>query len=74
MSLLWWVLKAFISFWLTERKGNQSEKVSIKWKPSKSSLFKKLKKERTLFKQMLMSIIKLLIFNHCLGIRRDIAI
>jgi len=39
-----------MSFWLTERKENQSEKVFIKQKPSENSLFKESKKGITLFR------------------------
>jgi len=39
-----------ISFWLNERKENQSEKVFIKQKPSENSLFKESKEGITSFR------------------------
>jgi len=63
-----------VSLQLTEIKEKQSGKVSTKWKPSESSMLRELKEGRTLFKQLLMSIIELLIFTCCLGIKRDVVI
>ena len=45
------------------RESNWFEKVSIKWKFGESSLFRKSKEERTSFRQLLMSIIGLLILS-----------
>ena len=39
-----------------------------------SSLFRESKEERSSFKQLLISIIGLLIFVYCLGMRKDVAI
>jgi len=63
-----------MSLQLTDVKEKQSEKVSTNLKPDESLMFKESKEERTLFKQLLMSIIGLLIFACCFSIRRDVTI
>jgi len=56
------------------RESNWFEKVSIKWKFGESSLFRKSQEERTLFRQLLISIIGLLIFVYYLCMIKDVAI
>ena len=68
LSLLQWAIFASVSFWLTKWKEKQLEKVSTRWKPRESSIFK-LSKEEILFKQLLESTTGLLIFNYCLEVR-----
>ena len=63
-----------MSLQLTDVKEKQSEKVSTNLKPDESLMFKESKEERTSFKQLLMSIIRLLIFACCFSIRRDVTI
>ena len=54
-------------------KRKQSEKVSARQKPEENSLFKLLKEEKSLFKQLLVFTIGPLIFKHCLRVRWTIA-
>jgi len=57
----------------SEIKEKWSEKVSTKQNPGESFLFKILKKDNTLFKLLLNSIIKIFIFKHCFIVRWDVA-
>jgi len=71
-SLLPFVVSVLISFLLTEWKEKQLEKVFTRWKPEESFLFKLLKARKNLFKQLFVFIMELLVFKHCLEVRKNI--
>ena len=72
-SLSWWVFSDTGSFWLTERKEKWLEKVSTRWKPEESFLFKLSKEEKFSFRWLLVFTIELLILDYCLVISWDVA-
>ena len=73
-SLSQWVFSSSGSLQLTERREKWLEKVSTRQKLRESFLFKLLKEEKISSRQLLVSIIKLLIFVHCLAMSWNVAI
>ena len=74
LSLFWYMTLASVSFQLTKWKEKQSEKLSTRWKPGESSLFKLSKARKTSFRWLFMSTMELLIFKCYLVVRWHVTI